>query len=375
MGLETTGYYRRTFSEILDAKISKAKELFGENINTDENTPLGKYIRINAYDQYKVEELAESVYYSIFPQTAMGTSLDRLGWLVGITRDPALYSSYEVNVYGTAGTNVSAGFLVSTESGITFYNTSDTVIGEDGTTTITVQCTEPGEIGNVNATDITTIVNPAAEIDSVQGIRKISNGVEQESDTEFRKKFDDAKEGQGSTNEASIRAALLKIPTVEDVIVDTDETNHKFTCYLKGGENYHEEIAQTIFDKKPLGIATDGAISVPVSYGALTDYIVKFSHVLSVDVYVRATITTNTYFEANGFNDIKSNLEAHINNTGCGHDLIFTSLYPPVYKVSGVVSAIIEVSTDGKTWVSSDLSIEEYKGFMFKQLTLNGVVI
>ena len=60
------GYVRRTYQEILDDKIQRAKELFGEDIDTRDITPLGKYIRINAYDQAEVEETAEMLYFSYF---------------------------------------------------------------------------------------------------------------------------------------------------------------------------------------------------------------------------------------------------------------------------------------------------------------------
>ena len=130
MGLSEKGYRRRTYDEILESKIALAKELFGEEINTNGNTVLGKYIRINAYDQYAVEELAEKIYYSAFPQTATGQSLDRLGWSLGMSRNAAIPAQYAVKVTGTAGTTVEVGFLVGTETELNFYNVSDQVIGE-----------------------------------------------------------------------------------------------------------------------------------------------------------------------------------------------------------------------------------------------------
>ena len=56
--LNELGYTRRTYDDIIESKIQRAKELFGEDIETDETTPLGKLIRINAYDQALAEEEA-----------------------------------------------------------------------------------------------------------------------------------------------------------------------------------------------------------------------------------------------------------------------------------------------------------------------------
>lgn len=41
--LTTQGYERPTYDDILDNLILKAQELFGEDIETNEQTPLGKF--------------------------------------------------------------------------------------------------------------------------------------------------------------------------------------------------------------------------------------------------------------------------------------------------------------------------------------------
>ena len=155
MGITETGFKRRTYDEILQEKIAKAQELFGEDIDTGELTPLGKYIRINAYDQALTEEEAEMIYYSIFPSTAVGVSLDRLCVFAGITRNAATEARYVVNITGTTGALIPYGFLVGTESGVNYsvigaavcndngvYNTieGDVEIDEDGEGLAVVKC-------------------------------------------------------------------------------------------------------------------------------------------------------------------------------------------------------------------------------------------
>ena len=130
--LNESGYKRRTYDDIIEGKIQRAKELFGEDIETDETTPLGKFIRINAYDQALAEEEAEAIYYARFPNTAVGVSLDRLCTFVGISRSSAVPSQYRVKVKGAVGAAVPFGFLVSTESELDFYNTADTEIESGG---------------------------------------------------------------------------------------------------------------------------------------------------------------------------------------------------------------------------------------------------
>lgn len=384
MGLSPTGYRRRTFEEILNAKIEKAKELFGEEINTESNTALGKYIRINAYDQYNVEELAERIYYSAFPQTSSGQSLDRLGWSVGITRNAAIPSQYQVKVSGTAGTVVELGFLVGTESELNFYNTADATIGEDGTCLIVVECVEAGIIGNVSASEINNIVNPAAAIDTAVGVSVIRAGVDRESDYDFLKRYEVVREGKGSCTEASIISALANIPTVSGAYIVVNESATEtideippktIACYVDGGADYHQEIAEAIFDKKPVGVGTHGNETVLVSYGGLADYAVNFSHAKEVKVYVKLALTTSAEFEGSGNEDIKANIQSFVDSLGIGKPLITTALYSQIYSVTGVLSAIIQVSTDGTEYNSDNIEVNLYECCAFEQITINDVVI
>ena len=370
--------------EILNAKIEKAKELFGEDINTEENTALGKYIRINAYDQYVVEELAEKIYYSISPTTAFGQSLDRLGWTVGMTRNAATPSRYIVGVTGKAGEIVEFGFLVGTETELHFYNTADTVIGEDGTCEILVECVEAGIIGNVSASEINQIVNPVAAVHTVIGISLVEVGADKESDYDFIKRFEIVREGKGSCNEASIVSALANIPTVHGAYIVSNESATEtvdgippktIACFVNGGAKYPQEIGEAIFDKKPVGVGTYGDQSVMVAYGGLTDYTVNFSYAKEIDVYVSIELVTGADFEANGNQQIQNNIATFIETLGIGKTLVVTALYAHIYNVNGVTAAMVKVSKDGVTYDANDISINPYECLSFKQLTINGVVV
>lgn len=372
MPITENGFTRRTFDEILNDKIAKAKELFGEDIETSELTPLGKFIRINAYDQALTEEEAELIYYSIFPNTAMGTSLDRLCVFAGIQRNTATKSQYIVTLTGSAGETIPSGFLVGTDSGINYSTMEDVTISESGTVEVAVECVENGEIGNVVVQAINTIVNPSADVESVIGKSLIFKGEETESDYELRKRFNEAKEGLGSCNEVAIKAALLRVPTVTHagiIINETDETDEagrpprSFECYVNGGNDYHEEIAEAIFEKKPLGIKTYGTVAQEhIDEGGYT-HIVNFSHTTNAPVYVRIAIKTSVEFEGNaGKREIKQNLETYIDNVGIGNPVIQSSLYGQIHKVTGVQEVTeLLLSTDGSSWSTQNITVDAYE--------------
>ena len=133
------GYNRPTYSDILDQQIERAKVLFGEDIETDEKTPLGKYIHINAQDIAELHEILETVYYARFPDSATGQSLDRLLPFAGITRNQASYAKHKIKFTGTAGETIPGGFLVAA-GGLQFYTLEDYLIDEGGTVTGFVYC-------------------------------------------------------------------------------------------------------------------------------------------------------------------------------------------------------------------------------------------
>lgn len=395
MGLTDKGYSRRTFEEIVNAKIEKAKELFGEDINTDENTALGKYIHINAYDQYVVEELAEQIYYSIFPQTASGASLDRLAWSVNLKRNPATRSCYTVRVYGEQGATVELGFLVGTESGINFWNTTNgAVINQQDTDgyycDIIVECVEAGIDGNVSPSDINQIVETSAEIESVKGLECIELGTEEESDVDFRKRFGLARAGAGGSTADAIVAALTTISGVRGAYVEANESTAENTAYGTPPKTITcfvdipnkmlaaktQEIGETIFDKKPIGIGTNGEQKVTVSYGGLKDYIVSFEQAPTVGVYLNITLVTNTEFEDTGLDDIKIKLSEFINGLGIGESLIVTKLYSQIFSINGVVSALIEAATvPVMSWSSEPIEVEPYQCCSLTKLIINGETV
>lgn len=371
MGLTEKGYQRRTYDDILRDKINRAKELFGADIDTSELSPLGKYLRINAYDQALAEELNESVYYSRSPNTATGQSLDRLLWLGAITRNPPAPSTYSVNVEGEAGYKIPAGFLVGTDTELTFYTVDDVVIGDDGKCTVTVACTTAGTVGNVNAGAIVKAVNPDANITAVKGAECLSAGTDEENDVALRERLKAAISGQGSGNTNAIRSALLRIPTVKFAAVLENETNepdsdgrppHSFECYVLGGDDYEQEIAQAIFEKRPVGVMTAGTNAVTIKDLSGNDRVVRYSPAPNVPVTVRMKVRTSVSFPDDGVEQIQRSVSTYINNLGIGTSLVLSAMYGCIYGVAGVAEVVmLEQSTNGGTSYSTgNVTVPQY---------------
>ena len=365
MGLTDKGYQRRTYADILAEKERHAKELLGEDIDTSDQSVLGKYLRINAYDQAKAEEEIEKVYYARFPNSASGQSLDRLMVFAGISRNPASAAEYRVKVTGTADHVIPAGFLVSTDTEVTYWTVQDYTIGEDGTVLVDVCCSNTGTIGNLkSAADINRIVNPDVGVEAVAGVELIKAGIDTESDADLRKRFVSAVEGAGSCNENAIRASILRVPTVQHAAVISNNTGdvdaegrppHSFECYVLGGDDFEQEIAAAIFDKRPVGIQTVGDKSVTILDISGTERTVNYSPAQKVYVTVRAKIEKTLNFASDGVEQVQAAVSSYINGLGIGNSLVLSSIYGYIYNVAGVHEVTtLELSTDGGSSYSTD---------------------
>lgn len=372
MGLTKNGFIRRTYDDILNDKIRRAKELFGEDIDTSDLTLLGKFIRISAYDQAIAEEEIERVYYSRFPNTASGQSLDRLLPFVGITRNPATAAVYKVKVEGEPNHVIEAGFLVGTETGLTYCTNQEYTIDENGICEIEVSCTEAGTIGNLSsAKAICSNVNLDAQINTAIGVEILTAGEDEESDADLRKRFAAAVSGSGSCNENAIRSSLLRIPTVQFVAVIANNTNetdsegrppHSFECYVLGGEEYEQEIGEVIFKKRPIGIQTVGDNAVTIIDATGKEKVVYYTTAPKVMITVRAVVKATSAFPEDGVAQAQKAVTDYINDLGIGNSLVLSSIYGYIYSVIGVKEVVtLELSTDGgNTYSAANVEVPEY---------------
>ncbi len=101
--LDETGFQRQTYSELVDSMEDRAREQFGEDVNTSSKTPLGIIIRIFAWFLAGLWDIAERVYNSGFVSKSEGVQLDRLGSNSGIMREPAAESVVTLSFTGEPG--------------------------------------------------------------------------------------------------------------------------------------------------------------------------------------------------------------------------------------------------------------------------------
>lgn len=367
MPLTELGFERPTYDDLLEVQKERARLLFGDDIDTNDNTPLGKYIRLNVSDLAEVYEILEKIYYSRFPNTATGVSLDRLLPFVGITRNPATYAKHKIRFTGVAGEYVPAAFEVGTSNGgLTFHTYESYLIGENGTVDGVVECEEAGTVGNVTLGKIDTIINPDANVESIEHLGVEVYGEDIETDVALRERFHSTISGTGAATATSISGAILRVALVDGVAVienDTDETvddipPHSFICYVLAPESQDGLVAEAIFSKKPVGIKAVGDITVEVLDEGGIAHPISFSRTKQKALYIKLTIATNQYFQSDGAAQIKSYIAEYINALKNGEDVYLSSIYGYIYKAAGVVNvSSLTISTNGSSYGTSNVEI------------------
>lgn len=360
------GFVRPSYDEILQAQINRAKVLLGDDIDTSEESVLGKFIRINVFDLNICYETLEDLYYSSFPNTARGQSLDRLGPFAAVSRNQATQARIEVKIKGTVGESVPSAFLLKSDK-TSFYIVNDYTIDSNGEVVAIANCVDDGVVGNISNSERLDIQNPRMGIDSVEFIRIVQNGEELESDKDFRIRFANSLAGAGSSTESAIKGAIYRVPLVDGVsVIDNNSDTassippHSFACYVLAPESQYDEIAKAIFDKKPLGIQCIGDIERTVYDAWGKPHTVKFFATSKADLKISMQIKTNQYFESSGISQIKDNIANFINNLANGSDVYYTSVFGYIHNVTGVVSVVdLKICKIGQTPGNSDIAIGE----------------
>ncbi|ETT45212.1 hypothetical protein C162_21788 [Paenibacillus sp. FSL R7-269] len=213
--MDEQGFKRQRFAEILADVEDKAKEVFGEELDTAEKSPMGMILRLFAWHLGKADERLEDVYNSASINASTGASLYKLGGNDGLSVYSEEYASGFIAVTGTPGYELLAGFLVATASGIRFETINTVTLSSEGTGTVEIMAVEMGASGNVPAGTVTVVVNPNPDIMSVTNAQQTQDGRDRETDAAFRERVLQRRQNPGTSgNKADYLRWSREVPGV-----------------------------------------------------------------------------------------------------------------------------------------------------------------
>src|SRR5690606_20572579 len=159
-GVTDRGFRRKTYQDIIADMETKAKDLFGPNIDLSSASPLALFLRVVAFALSLLWQVAERVYASAYIDTATGQSLDYAVKYAGISRRPPSHAWRLVRFAGEPGVLIPRGFLIETEGGVRYAATEGAVIGPDGHVGVMTRSVGTGWGVNVSPDQLNIIANP-----------------------------------------------------------------------------------------------------------------------------------------------------------------------------------------------------------------------
>jgi uncharacterized phage protein gp47/JayE len=354
-GLTTNGFVRKTFENILSDLINLGQTAFNSDFASNQSSP--EYIELvnRAESLADVWEQLENVYFSFFPLTANGVSLDNAYSVVGVYRIKGRKSIVR-NVEFTNNSNnpitVPAGSRVmQSTSNIEWVLMSDVNINANDTSMGIFECSIEGQIyapiGSIDT--ILTFINGWEVVDNTQDVLLADLGRLIESDEELKIRGEATKRQIGTASCIAIANKIKQevsgvtyanfLENRTDSVDINGLPSHSFQMFVLGGAD--SDIAEKINQYRPAGINTFGSVTENVTdeFGNITD--ISFSRLTQRDIYFRIDITTNSNWISGSESDIENLIIDFVNNAEFNETLYTWKYYTLLDNVVGVDSLTI----------------------------------
>lgn len=359
------GIQAPSYAEILDYFQSKAREIFGQDVDIDADTQDGQLISIFALALSDVNSQAIAIYNQFNPNTAVGVGLDSAVKTNGLTRHTATNSTVDLVLIGQAGTVITNG-VATDDNENRWLLPEQVIIPVSGEITVTATAEEVGAI-EASPNTINRIGTPTLGWQAVNNPTQATVGVAVETDAELRERQSRSTELPSVSLWEGIIGSLLNLSgviRVSGIKNDEDEPSpegipgHTIAMIVDGGDI--GEIGETIFLKKGEGVGTYGSVQTTYvdTYGFPN--VIKFSRPTIVNAYVTLTITPSSSYISSVADEIKQRIADYINSLAIGESVNIARVLSSAVKdcATGVddrfdVTAIVMGEASGSQAVAS----------------------
>lgn len=209
---------------------------------------------------------------------------------------------------------------------------------------------EASEVGPIFAAPytLTEIETPVSGLDRVLNINKEVIGRYIETDGELRLRRVASLQRAGSSTVEAIRARLLEVQEISEVIIFENVTDlvdvngldpHSFEAFVQGGDE--QEIADALWLNKPAGIKTMGDITKTVVDSQGVNQTIKFSRPVELEIFINIRITRDSsptsLWPSSGADLVRAALAAYVNSLTIGDDVIvYPKLIASINSIPGI---------------------------------------
>ena len=304
--LDENGLQIKSFNEVNEDLTTGFRDIYGNDINVDSNSPDGQLINILSQVIVDLLEVILQVYNSFDPDTAVGKILDQRVALNNIVRKGGTYSYTNIAVTTTAACTLNglstvdaeSAFTVSDSQGTQWVLASTQTPSAAGTYTYSFRAKEIGAVESLPNT-ITTIVNAVVGVSAVNNPAALTvKGEDTETDAELKAR---RKQSIGIASQGykeALEAALLNTADVTYAKVYENESNttdadgipgHSIWAIVQGGTN--EDVANAIYAKRNAGCGMKGSTTYTITKSDGSIFTVAWDRPSTTTAYIEFDIT------------------------------------------------------------------------------------
>ncbi len=309
--LNGVGLILKTLPEIRDELVQAMQEIYGDNINVDQNSQDGQQLNIYAQGAVDLREILQRINAGFDPDQASGRVLDQRVAINGISRNGGTYTLTPVEITTDVALNliglddqsdelqpdISNLFTVRDSAGTEFYLLNSISITVPGTQSLTFRAAAIGEveIQTNTITEPVTVIAGVTNINNPSGALSIGRNEESDSDLKVRRRSSVSISSRGYLDGIETNLANLNGVSVARVYEnDTNITDangippHSIWAIVEGGSA--EDIGNVLFVLKSSGSGMRGNETVNITRSNGTIFTANYDRPASEDLYIRFSI-------------------------------------------------------------------------------------
>ena len=384
MTIDANGFKAESFTEILTRLSNGLKNIYGQDINLDQDTPDGQQLGIQANIISDFQDLALYIYNSMDPDLADGANFDKLLKLLARTRLPSSRSIVDVEMVLNKTVSIPASYTIKD------LNNQNWIIGtaqtlDAGTHLVSFYSEDWGNI-TAEPNTINEQVTILTEVVSINNPESAISGRDEESIVQVRERRNKILEINASSTIGSIIGKILDLNGVVDAVPYENMTKiydpvrdiqpNSYWIVVKGGDI--AQISEIIAKDKTGGTGLKGQVETVYiekfvrKDGSVREFYhdVKFDRPTEVSIHIKFKVSRKISTQSIDIEHIKdtlANKEFYI-----AQNITVTELYSTIYSAAtNYIATDLEVSKDGVVWDSVFLQAGYDEEFIIEKANIN----
>ncbi len=365
MALTTQGFVPKTLADVLEDMDTDAQGLLGFGMEDD---PVLRHLLgsvapslADAWGQL------QALYDQLVPNNASGILLDNLAQIVGVTREGATFTRGGVTFAGVPETLIPIETIIEFGEHV-FITLVDITIDEGGGAFAVVRAVEPGASQVVSGAS-GVLATPIEGIESATSIADFVSGLDSESDESLRARM--AAVALASRTAPSMRARLEALPSVQAARVISNRTLTEDALSIAPKayraviwptpedmtEDERQEVALTLWEHQPAGIASDGETLETVIDDMGFSQEISFQGATAIEIDVTVTYTPTRTAGVNLEAAVTLGIQEYTLGLSIGDDVLFAHLLRAALDVPGVEDASVTLGLTGQPQAATNIAI------------------